>query len=98
MVVVAGVYSNNQYEHPAVVNCVHSEMGDVKIPDPYYMANVTVFPDCAVPQPATSIYVFENRAQAMKYREITAAPNLVVAFWPDRVEEKRRDLVPAASN
>lgn len=86
IVVVKGIVSNNQDEHPAIVNCVHGPAGDSLTKDPYYMANVTAFPDCGTPQSVTSVYIFADKEQAMGYRHANSMPELVVAFWPARVE------------
>lgn len=88
MVVVKGIQSNGSDEHPAVVNCVHGSAGDSECGE-YWCANLTVFPDCGTPRSATSIYVFEDRAKAVKYQERVqpvgaGATPFIVAFWPER--------------
>lgn len=80
IIVVKGIKSNGQDEHPAIVNCVHGPAND----SGGYLSNVTVFPDCQPPQAATSIYVFDNRQAAMDFQAMSLyAPT--VGFFPDCV-------------
>ena len=87
IVVIKGYQSNGQDEHPAIVNCVHGPAGDAITPDPYFMCNTTMFPDCGLPQSVTSVYVFQTREQAEGYRERNSGENFkpIVGFFPDRV-------------
>lgn len=90
IVIVKGFQSNGQDEHPAIVNCVHSSAGDGWTPDPYFLCNLTMFPDFGAPQSVGSTYVFQDRAQAVAYQERNRQdwtcsmykPN--VAFFPER--------------
>lgn len=91
IVVVKGPKSNGQDEHPAIVNCVHSVAHDIETPELFHLCNTTMFPDCGVPMAITSVYVFQNREQAIAWRERNGRsdydPN--VAFFPDRESEGR---------
>ena len=82
IVIVKGMVSNGNDEHPAIVNCVHSA------DDEKALCNLTIFPDCRQPIPVTSIHVFETQEQGREWQKRHVADpaiNLYYAFWPPRI-------------
>lgn len=88
IVVIHGHQANGQEEHPAIVNCVHSVADDGQADDPYFYCNVTMFPDCDPPKNVTSVYVFQNREQALDYQtrqSVGKNSRTLVGFFPEQV-------------
>ena len=73
ILIVKGIESNGSDEHPAIVNCAHSDA----------MVNVTVFPDCGTPTCRTSVPLVADRVAAQAYLQRNAGH--IVCFWPERV-------------
>jgi hypothetical protein len=76
MVLVVGTpaQSNGADVAPAVITRVFGDH-----PDGGSVVNVTVFPDAALPRPATSVRLVDDEDQARALLPSTAA------FWPPRV-------------
>jgi hypothetical protein len=73
IVIVKGIESNGSDEHPAIINCAHTDA----------MLNVTVFPDCGTPTSKTSVPLVHDRVAAAEY--VRRNPGQLVCFWPERV-------------
>lgn len=58
---------------PAIITRVWGEH-----PDGGFTVNLTVFPDAALPKPATSMVLYQNEEQARERSQHAAA------FWPAR--------------
>lgn len=77
-VIVLGIESNGALEHPAVITRDWSGRDTQDTPA---CVNLTIFPDCAMPQLRGSVTLFETRLQAMAFRG--GQPGALAAFWPE---------------
>lgn len=75
ILVNTSVMYNGCYFHPALVNCVHSDV----------LVNATVFPDCSDPESATSIQ------HASDLSEEVDAKIAYCWIWPDELEEYQNE-------
>ena len=75
-VTVIGVPSNGISEQAAVITRVWSTGRDTRLGA--VAVNLTVFPDCSMPQLHSSVLLYETRDEAM------ASGDRVAAFWPQR--------------
>jgi hypothetical protein len=70
---------NGSNEHPAIVNRVWGTNDPAEAKGAHVCINVSVLPDCAVPFCATSISLFETKAEAE-----ASGNSGQVAWWPER--------------
>lgn len=82
VIVVKGMSSNGQDEHPAIVNCVH---GNDHIGPDVWLLNATMFPDNDSSRNVLSLNMFDTRELAIKWRNDQGDTHPLVAFWPERV-------------
>lgn len=75
------VFSNGTRVHPSIVNRVWDDKTEV-MDQNKVLVNVMVLPDCGMPVSRTSIPLFEDKAEADKYRGPSTMP---VCYFPARV-------------
>lgn len=92
IVIVKGVINSNGIDEQAAI--VTRAWADHDTAEKPVMVNVAVIPDMPSNTPGTvalgvinrgSIYLYDNREQALKAQAETSGYTPAVAFWPDRV-------------
>lgn len=92
-VIILGVKSNGIEEQPAIITRAWSTRDTREGP---VMVNLTVFPDCGMPQLHSSVHLFETAEEAHAFRG--GQPGMKAAHWPQRLPDDRvaASFVPVA--